>query len=80
MTSRPRCATGCLAEALGAKARHIPMWVAPLFMGEGLAMITESRGASNARARRELGWVPRYPTWREGFFAAYCRGAVEAGV
>jgi 2-alkyl-3-oxoalkanoate reductase len=32
---------------------------------------TEARGASNAKAKRELGWVPRYPSWREGFVAAY---------
>jgi nucleoside-diphosphate-sugar epimerase len=34
-------------------------------------MSTESRGASNAKARRELGWEPRYPSWRQGFRAAY---------
>jgi hypothetical protein len=34
-------------------------------------METESRGASNAKAKRELGWTPRYPSWREGFVAAY---------
>jgi hypothetical protein len=34
-------------------------------------MGTEARGASNAKAKRELGWVPRYPSWREGFVAAY---------
>ena len=32
--------------------------------------MTESRGASNAKARRELGWQPAYPSWREGFRAA----------
>ena len=32
---------------------------------------TESRGASNAKAKRELGWTPRYPSWRQGFAAAY---------
>ena len=32
---------------------------------------TEVRGASNAKAKRELGWTPRYPSWRQGFFAAY---------
>jgi nucleoside-diphosphate-sugar epimerase len=30
-------------------------------------MMTESRGSSNAKARRELGWQPRYPSWRQGF-------------
>jgi hypothetical protein len=33
-------------------------------------MMTEIRGASNAKAKRELGWEPRHPTWREGFRTA----------
>jgi nucleoside-diphosphate-sugar epimerase len=61
-----------LADALGAKPpRHFPVWVARLFAGESVSMMTESRGASNAKAKKELGWTLRYPTWREGFFAAY---------
>lgn len=36
---------------------------------------TEARGASNAKARRELGWTPRHPTWRTGFFIAYASNA-----
>jgi nucleoside-diphosphate-sugar epimerase len=57
-----------LALALGAKApRRLPEWVGRLIMGEGLSMTTEARGASNAKAKKELGWAPRYPTWREGF-------------
>ncbi|MBV9278543.1 MAG: hypothetical protein JOZ41_00535 [Chloroflexi bacterium] len=36
-------------------------------------MATRSRGASNAKAKRQLGWTPRYPSWREGFVAAYGR-------
>jgi 2-alkyl-3-oxoalkanoate reductase len=61
-----------LASALGAKPpRHVPGWLARLIMGEGLAMMTQSRGASNAKAKRELGWVLRYPSWREGFASAY---------
>jgi nucleoside-diphosphate-sugar epimerase len=61
-----------LASALGAKPpRHAPVWLARLILGEGLAMMTQSRGASNAKAKRELGWVPRYPSWREGFASAY---------
>lgn len=61
-----------LAEALGAKApRHIPFWLARLVMGEGLVMMTESRGASNAKAKKDLGWTLRYPSWRQGFTAAY---------
>jgi nucleoside-diphosphate-sugar epimerase len=61
-----------LASALGAKPpRRVPGWLARLIMGEGLAMMTESRGASNGKAKRELGWVLRYPSWREGFASAY---------
>jgi 2-alkyl-3-oxoalkanoate reductase len=61
-----------LANALGAKPpRHVPGWLVRLFLGEGFAMMTASRGASNAKAKRELGWTPRYPSWRQGFTAAY---------
>jgi 2-alkyl-3-oxoalkanoate reductase len=62
-----------LAGALGAKPpRHFPRWIARLVAGEAaVAMGTEARGASNAKARRELGWAPRHPSWREGFAAAY---------
>ena len=62
-----------LAKVLGAKPpRHFPRWLARLFVGEALVMMqSESRGASNAKAKRELGWTLRYPSWREGFVAAY---------
>jgi 2-alkyl-3-oxoalkanoate reductase len=62
-----------LAEVLGAKPpRHVPRWLARLFAGEFLAtMATEGRGASNAKAKRELGWTLRYPSWRQGFVASY---------
>ena len=62
-----------LAEVLGAKPpRHVPRWLAKLVAGEAAVMLgTVSRGASNAKARRELGWEPRYPSWRQGFVAAY---------
>jgi len=62
-----------LAQALGAKPpRRVPRWLARLFAGDAAVMMgTESRGASNARAKRELGWTLRYPSWREGFVAAY---------
>ena len=63
-----------LADAVGAKPpRRVPSWLARLFMGEGLAMMTESRGASNAKAKKELDWTLRYPTWRQGFRAAYAQ-------
>ena len=62
-----------LADALGAgPPRHFPRWLARLFAGEMVVrMGTESRGASNAKAKRELGWELRNPSWRRGFFAAY---------
>src|SRR3954454_20493440 len=73
-----------LAKVLGAKPpRHIPRWLARLFAGEVAVMMgTESRGASNAKAKRELGWTLSYPSWREGFVAAYAspvRADREAG-
>ena len=63
-----------LADALGARTpRHVPVWLARLIAGRGVVMMTESRGASNAKAKRELGWTLRYPSWRRGFPAAYGR-------
>jgi 2-alkyl-3-oxoalkanoate reductase len=57
------------AEALGApRPRRVPRWLARLVAGRFVAfMATELRGASNAKARRELGWSPRFPSWRQGF-------------
>jgi hypothetical protein len=54
---------------VGAKPpRHLPLWLGRLIAGEALAtMVTEGRGASNAKAKRELGWQPLYPSWRGGF-------------
>jgi nucleoside-diphosphate-sugar epimerase len=62
-----------LAAAIGAKPPpRVPRWLARLLAGEaGIALMTEIRGASNAKAKRDLGWTLRYPTWREGFRAAY---------
>jgi 2-alkyl-3-oxoalkanoate reductase len=62
-----------LAAALGAKPpRHVPLWLARLIAGRGMVMMASgSRGASNAKAKRELGWTMRYPSWRQGFAAAY---------
>jgi 2-alkyl-3-oxoalkanoate reductase len=58
-----------LASALGAEPpRHVPRWLARLAAGEAAAlMMTEVKGASNAKAKRELGWEPRYASWRQGF-------------
>jgi nucleoside-diphosphate-sugar epimerase len=62
-----------LAETIGAKPpRHVPRWLAQVFAGDaGLVLMTEARGASNAKAKRELGWTLRHPSWREGFRASY---------
>jgi nucleoside-diphosphate-sugar epimerase len=62
-----------LATSLGAKPpRRFPTWLARLIAGEAVTvMATEARGASNAKAKRELGWALGHPTWREGFPAAY---------
>lgn len=58
-----------LAEATGASApRHVPRWLGRLFAGEvATVMMTDMRGSSNAKAKRELGWTPRHASWREGF-------------
>ncbi|MGI8678270.1 MAG: NAD-dependent epimerase/dehydratase family protein [Jatrophihabitans sp.] len=57
------------AAALGArKPRRVPRWVGRMLAGEAAAvMLTEVRGASNAKAKCELGWQPRFASWREGF-------------
>ncbi|MGH2791338.1 MAG: NAD-dependent epimerase/dehydratase family protein [Actinomycetota bacterium] len=58
-----------LAQILGAKKPlHVPRFVGRLFAGEvGAVMMTELRGASNAKAKRELAWRPAHPSWRQGF-------------
>jgi nucleoside-diphosphate-sugar epimerase len=60
-----------LAECAGAKPpRRLPAWLARLVAGEMMVdMMTQGRGFSNAKAKRELGWQPRYPSWRQGFKA-----------
>jgi 2-alkyl-3-oxoalkanoate reductase len=62
-----------LARVLGAPPpRHVPRWLARVVAGDAAVMLgTESRGASNAKAKRELGWTLAHPTWREGFAAVY---------
>ncbi len=69
-----------LAKSLGAKPpRHLPVWLARLVAGEtAVVMATEVRGASNAKAKRELGWTLRYPSWRTGFPAVYSPLTVAA--
>ena len=71
-TTSPRPSpSGCpyLAECLGARPpRHVPAWLARLAIGEvGVSMMTQIRGASNAKARRELGWEPRWRAGATGF-------------
>ena len=58
-----------LAEVIGAKPPlRLPGWLARPMLGEhGMAMMTTVRGASNAKAKRELDWRPAYPSWRQGF-------------
>jgi nucleoside-diphosphate-sugar epimerase len=60
-----------VAAGLGAKPpRRVPRWLGRLLAGEAAAiMMTEVRGASNAKAGRELGWRPAHPSWREGLTA-----------
>jgi nucleoside-diphosphate-sugar epimerase len=65
-----------VAQAVGARApRRVPAWLGRLAAGDvGLSMMTQIRGSSNAKARRELGWRPGWPSWREGF----SRGLTDA--
>lgn len=60
------------AQALGARPpMHVPVWVGRLMVGDvGVSLMTQIRGASNAKARRELAWTPTYTSWRQGFKAA----------
>jgi nucleoside-diphosphate-sugar epimerase len=69
-----------LADALGAKPpRHVPTWIARLIGGEAAVVAgTQVRGASNEKAKRELGWTLRYPSWRQGFVAVYSPAAGTA--
>jgi 2-alkyl-3-oxoalkanoate reductase len=60
-----------LAQVAGAKPPlRLPGWLGRLLAGEFVvAQMTGSRGSSNGKARKELGWEPRYPSWRDGFRA-----------
>jgi nucleoside-diphosphate-sugar epimerase len=70
-----------LASALGAQPpRHAPAWLARLLAGQAAVVLaTQARGAANAKAKRELGWTLRYPSWRTGFPAVYSAIAVADG-
>lgn len=58
-----------LAAIVGAKPpRHVPVWLGRMLAGEAIVtMMTEARGVSNAKAKRELSWTPSWPSWRDGF-------------
>jgi nucleoside-diphosphate-sugar epimerase len=58
-----------LAASAGAKRPvRVPAWAARMLAGEmAVIMMVEGRGFSNAKAKRELGWTLRYPSWRQGF-------------
>jgi len=70
-----------LADALGVKPpRHAPAWLARLVAGAAtVAVATQARGSSNAKAKRELGWTLRYPSWRTGFPPTYSAITVADG-
>jgi nucleoside-diphosphate-sugar epimerase len=70
-----------LASALGAKPPHrVPVWLGRIAAGAvGVSMMTQIRGSSNAKAKRELGWTPRYLSYRDGFASGLTdSGANEA--
>jgi nucleoside-diphosphate-sugar epimerase len=58
-----------LARVAGARPpRHVPVWFARLMIGDaGVAMMTQSRGSSNAKVKHAFNWQPSHRTWREGF-------------
>jgi nucleoside-diphosphate-sugar epimerase len=58
-----------LAQADGAKPPiRLPVWIARFAVGDaGVSMMTQIRGSSNAKAKRDLGWQPAYASWRDGF-------------
>jgi nucleoside-diphosphate-sugar epimerase len=69
------------ASAVGAKRPYrVPVWLGRLAAGEvGVSMMTRIRGAANGKAKRELGWTPAYPSWRDGFAARTQVAAPVAG-
>jgi 2-alkyl-3-oxoalkanoate reductase len=69
-----------LATLVGARPPiRVPAWLGRLFAGEHLvSMMTEVRAGSNAKARRELGWRPAHPSWRQGFTEVARQSAEKA--
>jgi nucleoside-diphosphate-sugar epimerase len=67
---------------IGAPApMHVPGWLVSLLAGRfAAATLREGRGASNAKAKRELGWVPRHTTWRDGFVTKWVDRRVAGGI
>jgi nucleoside-diphosphate-sugar epimerase len=70
-----------LAEAVGAKKpMHVPVWLGKIAAGEvGVSMMTQIRGSSNAKAKRELGWQPSWRTWRDGFRSGLTDSSATTG-
>jgi 2-alkyl-3-oxoalkanoate reductase len=68
-----------LAKAVGARPpRHVPRWLARPAAGEaGVYVFTRTRGISNAKAKRDLGWEPSYATWRDGFRRGLAESPIE---
>lgn len=64
-----------LAELSGAKPPfHVRAWIARFLIGEhGVALMRDNRGISNGKAKRELGWSARYPSWRDGFAREFAK-------
>jgi nucleoside-diphosphate-sugar epimerase len=71
-----------LADVAEAKPpRHLPLWLAKLAAGEHVVvMMDQARGASNEKARRELGWTPAHPSWRDGFREVVAAAESQAAV
>jgi len=69
-----------LARAIGARPPlQVPRWLGRVLGGEAaVAMMVESRGATNAKFKRELGWTLRYPSWRQGFVESYAPASQPA--
>jgi hypothetical protein len=74
-----RVAAGARPGARREATPHAPTWLARLLAGKAVVvMATEAGGASNAKAKRELGWTLRYPSWRQGFPEVYAGSTASA--